>query len=391
VTIPADQVANFPLPATNGRGPAADTAAPRAAAPIYELLDVAGIAQIPPPSWLVEGMIPASAFSVLYGPSNAGKSFLGLDFALCIATGLPWWGRETEQGTVVYIAAEGVGGLAHRNAAWQIERALALGEPDGLDRLRFLPEAPNLLDHGDVDRVRRTLEPITDLKAIVIDTMARCMIGGDENSARDVGVFVNAVDTIRADHGAAGLVVHHTGKDGENERGSSALRGAADAMMKLVPDGASLRLECDKAKDAAKFDPWSLHLAEVGESCVIRVGSDTERLSDQEERVLRSLPEAFGSSPATTAKLLVASGVPERTFYRAVQSLTQRGLLDCEPQGRSKLYSLSDTGQRHIGANDCQTTATEGDYCQAVTGPLPVGEGPTGSNRWADEVWVDDE
>ncbi len=356
---------------------------------VYPLLDVAGIAQLPPPAWLVEGMIPASALAILYGPSNAGKSFLALDFALCIASALPWWGRDTRQGSVVYIAAEGVGGLANRNAAWQTERGPALdtqGNP--LQSLRFLPEAPNLLDRADTDRVRRTLATVNDLELIVVDTMARCMVGGDENSARDVGVFVDAIDRIRADHQATALVVHHTGKDGENERGSSALRGAADAMLKLAPDGASLRLECDKAKDAARFDPWMVHLAEVADSCVIRVGSDTDRLSSQEDRILRSLPEAFGSSPATTAKLLAASGVPERTFYRAVQSLTQRGFLDCEPKGRSKLYTLTAAGEREITANNCQTTANDGDYCQAVMGSPPVGGSPTGSNQMADDVWV---
>jgi RecA-family ATPase len=51
----------------------------------------------------------------------------------------------------------------------------------------------------------------------VIDTLARSMAGGDENAAKGVGEFIAAIDRLRGDHAA--LVVHHTGKDGDRERG----------------------------------------------------------------------------------------------------------------------------------------------------------------------------
>ena len=103
--------------------------------------------------------------------------------------------------------------------------------------------------------------------------MARSMIGGDENAARDVGMFIAAADELCKASGAARLIVHHTGKNGEDERGSSALRGAADLMAALKPDGAGLRLECVKAKDSEPFEPWNLHLEPLADSCHIGLGS----------------------------------------------------------------------------------------------------------------------
>lgn len=45
--------------------------------------------RIHPPTWLIEDLIPEHATAVLYGGSNIGKSFIALDWALAVATGLP--------------------------------------------------------------------------------------------------------------------------------------------------------------------------------------------------------------------------------------------------------------------------------------------------------------
>ena len=40
------------------------------------------------------------------------------------------------------------------------------------------------------------------------NTMARTLVGGDENSAKDMGEFVSNVENIRRETGACVLVVH---------------------------------------------------------------------------------------------------------------------------------------------------------------------------------------
>jgi AAA domain len=111
----------------------------------YELLSVADLAGLPEPAWLVEKLLPARGFSVLYGPSGAGKTFLAADWALCIAESLAWYGRGVTGAWVLYIAAEGSNGLHRRVTAWQTAR-----RRQTVEQIRFLPEAVNLLDHVEL-------------------------------------------------------------------------------------------------------------------------------------------------------------------------------------------------------------------------------------------------
>jgi hypothetical protein len=89
---------------------------------------------------------------------------------------------------------------------------------------------------------------------VIVDTLARAMTG-DESSARDAGRFVTAVDALMAKIRGAGqpccvLLVHHSRKDGEIYRGSSALRGAADFEFEMRRTGGhSCVLRCHKVKE----------------------------------------------------------------------------------------------------------------------------------------------
>src|SRR4051794_39667006 len=55
---------------------------------------------------LIDGLLPKTGLTVLYGESGAGKTFVTLDLACHIAAGRPWRGMAVEQGVVVYVAAE---------------------------------------------------------------------------------------------------------------------------------------------------------------------------------------------------------------------------------------------------------------------------------------------
>jgi hypothetical protein len=306
---------------------------------LYRLLSVADLAALPAPDFLLDEMVPRGGFSVLYGPSGVGKSFLGIDWSMAVASGLAWYGQRSTAGWVVYIAAEGSAGLGVRVRAWQEAR----GQPT-VERIRFLPDAVNFLDPQQLNRACRTIAMLPEPPAlIVIDTMARTMVGGEENSAKDVGLFIAAVDRLRRPHGAASLVIHHTGKSSEDERGSSALRGAADMMHALKADGASLRLECAKAKDCEPYKPWRLHLEQVAESCILRCGTDTERLAPAELQILAAVSEAFGTDAASPTAIRDAAGVPKSSYYRSIKRLQDKGFLAAD-DGATKRLRLSHAG-----------------------------------------------
>jgi hypothetical protein len=117
----------------------------------------------------------------------------------------------------------------------------------------------------------------------VIDTLARCF-EGDENQQEDMGRFVAGVDRLRRELTCTVLIVHHTRLDGDRERGNTAFRGAADAMIsvkrKKGPQG-TITVSNDKQKDAEEFAPlqFALEIVPEYQSCVIQPSAGASRVS----------------------------------------------------------------------------------------------------------------
>lgn len=218
-----------------------------------------------PIAWLIDGYIEADALAVLYGPPGKGKSFLALDMSCCIATGLPFHGHDVKPGAVFYIAGEGHNGLARRLRAW------AQHNDAEMPALLFVSEAPtDLASASNAAKVAEAVHQLADTTGespvlIVIDTMAR-NFGGDENSATDVGQFIRNADALRRRWKATVVIVHHSGKNGERgARGSSALKGAADAEYEVSrsDEDKLIRLTPRKMKDAEEPPPLAFELVGV--------------------------------------------------------------------------------------------------------------------------------
>jgi len=295
-----------------------------------QLIDAEELIRRPPPAWAVAGVIPAAGTIVLFGKPGSGKSFTALDWGSCTAMGLPWQGHHVQQGPVVYIAAEGVGGLGARVAAWKA--AFGVDEITGIT---FYPGAVNLLDaerRAALVEVMRRRKPAM----LIIDTLARSMTGGDENSARDVGLVIAAADACHAEVPPLTiLIVHHMDKSGSTYRGSSALEGAAETMVECTDDDGLMKLSCEKQKDAAGFPPIRLRrvivdLADGRSSCVLRAPSTenlTEKLADSRRLLIGEFLTHFSATGASRAQLKLVSKLTEPTFYRALNDLLKVGAL----------------------------------------------------------------
>ena len=216
--------------------------------------------------WLIDQIIPVDAFGVIYGPSGAYKSFCAMDMSACIASAMNWHGFDVDEpGHVLYIGAEGASGLHLRKKAWEIRNQRELTNLGVLGMAVTI----NSDDHEALIGLCEELAEEIDqpIRLIVIDTLARSF-QGEENSATDMGDFVNACDHIREVTGATILVVHHSGKDAEKgARGSSALRAACDFEFRVVSPGKKLtKLICTKAKDSDPFDDinFKLNVVEIG-------------------------------------------------------------------------------------------------------------------------------
>ncbi len=309
------------------------------------LLTVEDLQALPAPSWIVEDHIPLGGLAIMYGPSGSGKTFVALDLSLSIEGGRPWMGNDVVSGPVLYIAAEGTGGLAQRVDAWRQSRADC-----DLSGIRFLTQGVNLLDEQDVTSLLADIDEMPMPPAlVVIDTLARCLVGGDENSARDMGLAIAAADRIRQATGGTVVLVHHTGKNGDVERGSSALRGAADTMINVTNDDGLIKIQCDKQKDAPEFERIYARLVPMGESAV--VGKDAgialldlnSPLSRQERAVLDVLSAIFGEDGATPTQLEEQARIPRRTIYVVLKNLIARGVIAKKGRGHAVRYIAVDS------------------------------------------------
>lgn len=199
-------------------------------------------------SYLVKGWLSVGGYSITYGPSNAGKTFVALDLAMHVAAGKPWRDCKVNGGPVFYIAAEGGSGVLNRLAAFKLEHADMARAP-----FTLLPIGVDLHSSGDAAIIIALLKE-TRPALIVVDTLARAMGDGDENTAKDAGMFIRNCDLIREATGAHVMVIHHTGKEEDRGgRGSSAYRAAADTEI-LV---ANHRISSKKQRDMAV--PVDLH------------------------------------------------------------------------------------------------------------------------------------
>ncbi|MBM2293459.1 AAA family ATPase [Sulfitobacter pseudonitzschiae] len=182
-------------------------------------------------NYMVKGWLDRNCLSMLYGPSNAGKTFVALDIAMHIAADMPWRGLRVNGGPVLYIAAEGGAGIRNRLAAIRHEHPDMASAP-----FTLLPVGLDLHAQGDALAVCEIMPDVAPA-LVVIDTLARSMGAGDENTAKDAAMFVRNCDLIREATGAHVMVIHHTGKDEDRgARGSSALRAAVDNEIQITSE-----------------------------------------------------------------------------------------------------------------------------------------------------------
>jgi len=210
------------------------------------------------PEFLVDDLLETDTLALFFGESGCRKTFAVFDIAASIATGAPYAGRQTKEGTVIYLAGEGTGGLPRRARAWEMHREISLKDAP----LYTSSRAALFMDeHGAKtveDEVERIAAESGAPSLIVIDTVARSMVGGDENSAKDTGQFIERVDALRRKYGASCVLVHHNGlTDKGRLRGSSAWKGALDAEFLVSLDGDIVTLTCQKMKEAAEPAPIS--------------------------------------------------------------------------------------------------------------------------------------
>lgn len=312
------------------------------------LLTSSQIAQRDPPRPLVAGLLYLDTLAWLIGRSGSFKSFVALDLAQAVGHGRPWAGRRVRQGPVLYIVAEGAGGMSLRTRAWALTRGPLS------DHVHFLPHPVQVTSEhwGTLVLLAATLDPAL----IVIDTQARVTVGIKENDNTEMGRFIEQVDRLRRVTRACVLIVHHIGRQGEDARGASAIDGAQDTELKVSRVGGDkalqAQLKIDKQKDGPDTAVVDLELlpVDLGElddngepltSLVVstevfmtpRLAPWREGLPDRERMIIDILDEMFGDRGGTRAEVMrvlterggIGGKFKASAFYAAWKRLDQSG------------------------------------------------------------------
>jgi hypothetical protein len=334
--------------------------------PRIRILDIDEIEALEPPRWLIENTLTTNGLSILWGRSGAMKSFVALDMALCIATGIPWHGKAVVPGLVVYVAAEGAYGLGRRAVGWRRSRGLGQAKP----RFKLIPH-PVALSSDDLGAMIEAVLKLNERPVLVIlDTLARTFGAGDENKQADMNAYVTAADKLREATGANVMIIHHSGVHEERrERGSNVLRGAADTVIKISRKGDKLDIINEapegKQKDAEEFKTIKLRTQKVhfsqadqeqstlilnlrdedepepdgkGEKALQPEGCDgIARLTKNQKAVLAALKKA--KQPLGFMRLMGMTSLSKSSIHDALVELVEREIArTTDPHGRAQQW-----------------------------------------------------
>lgn len=319
----------------------------------WYIIPASDLKNLPPIEWIVEGEIPARGITVLFGPSGSGKSFIALDYALRVAQTDP----------VLYMVGEGEYGYQQRVAAWTKHHNLTEG------KLYMVIGAVQFLEDNDFTAFQDAVSAIRP-RLVIVDTLARSMIGSDENSTRDMGMFMQACEDIKRRQDTAIMLVHHTNKGGQLERGSSALRGASDSMIKVFAQDDLITIESAKTKDSKPFSTRYMQIVPVevtlhGQAVESAVMIEADKvfqgpsdpLTQHQEKVLRCLSnEMFGASRQEIADM---TAIPYFSLQRILNRLKTLKFVD--QSAKTEPYAITDEGRDRLALIDGQTTSDQGD------------------------------
>jgi hypothetical protein len=189
--------------------------------------------------WLFKGIMARGETSAWIAPPGGLKSALMAEASVCAAAGLDWHGKRSKGPVgVVYFALE--------RADLVLRRLQAHRERMNLSRLPIAVVSTtfNLMSEKTVPTVVATIREAEvcfgmPVGLVNFDTFAKLIAagGGDEDKAKDQGAVFANVQRIKEQTDVHVALVGHTGKDeSRGARGSNAILGDADVMVKLTGD-----------------------------------------------------------------------------------------------------------------------------------------------------------
>jgi len=217
----------------------------------------------PQDRWLIESLWGREAVGVIGGSPKTMKSWLGLDFAVSVASGTPALDRfrvEAPGTALIYLAEDGLPQVRGRLDAICRHRGIPL---DTLDVAVITESTVRLDSHRDQLRLRSTVAHFRP-RLLVLDPLVR-LHSLDENSSQDISRLLGYLRDLERSFDLALILVHHTSKKahaqpGQSLRGSSDRHAFGDSNAYLARKGEDVLLTLEH-RSARAPEPMVLRLA----------------------------------------------------------------------------------------------------------------------------------
>ena len=206
-----------------------------------------------PREWILTDIMPVGKTGMVVAPGGTGKSQAMLQLLISVATGLPLFGKfpVDRPGGALGLFAEDDSDELHRRFAncaqhvsdkLSLEKNLFIHSMVGRDVVITRPSPDGPMLTANFDRFIATAKQIPDLRLLVLDPVIRFR-AGDENSASENTLLVEAGERISQETGAFVLWVNHANKYSmrmgdamaqDAARGSSALTDGIRWQMNMA-------------------------------------------------------------------------------------------------------------------------------------------------------------
>lgn len=275
-----------------------------------------------PIEWLIPEFLQRRSTAMIAAKTQSYKSFIALDVALAVASGMPTFGaKPTRTGPVVYAALEGLRGIkGDRRKAWRQARGIAADRELPFFTMKAPLVGSSEEKHAFLDELLRQFPDGVEL--VVLETVAKMMLGMDENSSKDASIFCAFCDELVEHLGCAVVAVHHqSDKLGAADyRGSSAFMAGVDQFFEVKADRSSTTVMVwqTKVKDGEPREaPWHFRGVQSGPSMAFELLSETQHREVVKGRDLCS-PRAVGTALAEIGARGVDRGVSTNVLASAL-------------------------------------------------------------------------
>jgi len=180
-----------------------------------------------PKEFIIDGLLTQGLY-VLAGAQKVGKSWLAMDICLSIATGVPVLGRDTIQGTALYLCLE--------DNYQRLQRRLFRMNAEPVENLHFAIAADKI-GAGLEEQIEAFKKEHSDLKIVVIDVMQMVRSNVESSYGADYAELI-ALKQVAYRLGICILMIHHMRKAKDDNpfnmmTGSTGIGGATDGNFAL--------------------------------------------------------------------------------------------------------------------------------------------------------------